>query len=149
MSDNTAGPAVEVGVICERNDGDRRFILSKLNNDKFVRTGKQMIEDADFKIGFEAWQSNLADLWDEVQTLARAQGERVKRLAMIPRNGTVHIIFVTAGREFDFRLADELATLNIRLRRESQAYGDVEAAQIPEPEVSQFITEEELEGAVS
>ena len=129
--------------IDESSDGDRKYILQRLNNDKFVSTGKQIIEAADLSMGIEAWRSNLADLYVDAHTMAKKFVDRVADVRLIPRHGTVHLIFVTVGSEFDFNLADELATLNIRLRRELQTYGEVEASQIPETELSQFISDDE------
>lgn len=45
------------------DDGDRRFISIKLDDDRFVRTGRQIIDAAEFEMGYEARKTNLADLY--------------------------------------------------------------------------------------
>ncbi len=141
--DNLAAGRIDVGV-----DGDRAYVLSPLDNDRFVRTGKQIIEACQLHIGYESWKQNLADLWEEVKTLGRLHRSRVGQVLMLPRNGTVHVLFVTDGGSFDFDLAEALAELNIRLRRQEGMYGDVEASQIPKGEFGRFVEASELGDAL-
>lgn len=130
--------------ISERDDAARQFLLNTLNNDSFVRTGKQIIDACELQIDLESWKSNVADLWLEVQALAQGQSDRVSAAYLIPRSGTVHIFLITRGRQFDFDLANALADLNVRLRRERGIYGDVEASQVPAVELPQFVREHEM-----
>lgn len=148
MSDQQSKSSGAVA-ISAKHDADREFVLSKLNNDVFVRTGKQIIDACELHIGVESWKSNLADLWEEISRLANQHADRVSETYLIPRSGTVHALFVTKGALFDFVLADALAELNLKLRRSRAMYGDVEASQIPTNELSQFVRDEEIRHALA
>lgn len=152
VNDN-AQPNVEtdavVARIDEERDGERDIVMRKLSNDTFVRTGKQIIDACEMQIGFEAWQQNIADLWEQMIKVARDKREKVTSLYMLPRHGTVHVLFATRHDEFDFDLADELACWNIRFRRSRGMYGEIEAAQIPESELLQFVEREHVGEALT
>jgi len=126
-------------VIDELDDGQRNFILQKLGDDRFVRTGKQIIEACELQISIDSWRQNLAELCTEMWKLASARAGRIKACFVVPRAGRVHVLFVPLTGQFDFELADELAKLNIRLRRQRMMYGLIEASQVPESELGQFL----------
>lgn len=138
----------DVHTIDAGGDGFRDFILRKLNNDHFMRTGKQIIEACELHIGVEAWKQNMADLWSDITRFAGAHRGQVKRVYMLPRPGAVQVLYVTNKDEFDFDLADDLARWNIRIRRERLMYGEVEASQIPASELSQFVDDDALDDAI-
>ena len=132
-------------VLHVRESDERRIVLEKLNNERFVRTGRQMIEACDLHLAVTDLLSNLHELHHDAKKLAQKQGGRVKSVCMIPRSGTVHLFFITNGEEYDFELADRLAEMNLKLRRESKLYGDVEATQLPAGEVTQFLSADEID----
>lgn len=54
-----AGSKQRLQTISADQDGDRSFLLHPTNDDKFIRTGRQIIEACQLKIGVEAWYDNL------------------------------------------------------------------------------------------
>ncbi len=124
--------------ITQSLDGDRRYVIQLDNNDRFVQTGKQIIAGCQLGMGVEAWRKEVDALIDYVNSWIEKRTDAVSRCFIVPRGAKICLFFIPQSRTFDFKLASELAPLNIQLFRNFNV-GMVEVLQIPEDEIERFI----------
>jgi hypothetical protein len=124
--------------IDEATDGSRQVLLRSVDNDAFIRTGKQVIAGCTLGISIDLWIDELNSLIAHVQNWAEGHKTSVSACFIEPRPRCVMLFFVPASTSFDFDLADELVELNARLMKDFNV-GMVETHQIPERELDRFL----------
>jgi hypothetical protein len=119
-----------------------RVLLHPENNDLFMRTGKQVIEDCQLGISVQVWFRELEAMLHEVGKWIDAPGgggSRVRACYCTPRGTKIILFFVPKSDQFDFDLADALTELNVQLMTRFNV-GMVEVRQVPHDEVERFVT---------
>ena len=138
----TQAPSILVRVH-EGEDADKQFVFHPTDDDKFVRTGRQVIDACRLGISIEVWRHEVQALVEHVRAWADSHADRVRACYICPR-GSRLVLFVTPnGDQFDFDLADDLVDLNRSIFREFPAVGAVEVLQIPAWESDRFMAEGE------
>jgi hypothetical protein len=120
------------------HDGDRRFLLHPSNDDKFVRTGKQIIEACELKIGIEVWFENLNFMLEHVRQWCQQWAKHVQACIAAPQGSRVALYFMPHGEQCDFDLYDGLAILNRDLIMQFNV-GMIDVYQIPASELETFV----------
>ena len=126
--------------ISESRDGGNIYVLDPANHDRFVRTGKQVIEHCQLAVSVEMWFRDLQLLLGQVAEWCNQQGGRVRACYAVPA-AKVMLFFIPASESYDFVLGAELADLNVRLVRDFNV-GMVETRQIPWDDRDRFFNEE-------
>lgn len=119
-------------------DGDRPFILHPEDSDLFVRTGRQVIDACGLHVSVELWLREMNAMLHAVRAWAEAHADAVRSCFAAPLGSRMAVFVVPQGKQFNFDLADELASLNIHLVKEFNV-GMVELHQIPFEEIDRFI----------
>jgi hypothetical protein len=123
----------------ESQDGARQFVLHPADDDLFVRTGRQVIEDCRLGISIELWMKELSGVLDEVRRWSIERRDRIRACYCAPTGSRITFFFAPVGEQFDFDLADNLAQFNAELLHKFNV-GMVELHQIPWDEWERFLT---------
>ncbi len=121
------------------SDADTRVVLRPENNDLFVRTGKQVIEDCHLGVSLEVWLHEVDALQDHVRRWAEGRADRIARIYVVPRITKLVMFVMPAAPQFDFDLADEMAELNAQLAKTFNT-GPTELFQVPAGELDRFVS---------
>ena len=124
--------------IREEQDGESQYVLHPLDNDLFLRTGRQVIDGCRLGISIEVWFHECDSMFEDVAKWAADRSDRISACYAVPRGVGMCLFFVPVSESFDFDLADQLAELNSRLVR-TFCVGPVEINQIPADEKARFI----------
>ncbi len=124
--------------INEVKDGERQYLLLAADDDKFVQTGRQIIDGCRLNIGIDVWVHECDSMFDHVSKWATERTDRIVACYAVPRGAGMCLFFIPSSESFDFDLADQLAELNSELIR-TYCVGPVEIHQIPTNEMPRFI----------
>lgn len=135
---STTRPSTDPLRIDEAADAERTVVIHPENEDRFVRTGKQVIEACRLDISIEIWRHEFRSVIEHVRAWAAKHARQVQTCYISPRTAKLMLFVVPQGNQFDFDLADEMVMLNRDLMR-NFAVGTVELLQIPATEKDRFM----------
>ncbi len=115
------------------------MVLRPENNDLFIRTGKQVIEDCHLGVSLDVWLHEVDALQEHVRRWAETRADRTLCVYVVPRITKLVMFVMPAAGRFDFDLADEMAELNAHLARTFNT-GPTEILQVPAGELDRFVS---------
>lgn len=119
--------------------GDQRYVLHPDSNDKFVRTGRQIIEACQFDIDIRRWTEEVNQLLSRVRQWAEEHDPHIRMVLLSSRNGKLVLFAVPSSDSFDFDLADAIARLTIVFSQDFRVAGYTEMLQIPASDIDRFV----------
>lgn len=120
----------------EGEDGRRAFVFHPENDDRFVRTGRQVIDACQLGISIEVWFDELRSMIEQVASWARGRTD-VAAVYAVPRGTKTMLFAIPATGRFDFDLADSMVELEAALRQFN--IGPIESLQLPPEELNRFV----------
>ncbi|MGF1634125.1 MAG: hypothetical protein ACFCVE_09780 [Phycisphaerae bacterium] len=122
--------------ISAQHDAERRFVITRDDEDRIVQTGRQIIAACNLQVNVTAWFDNLQLVLGDVVSWCE-KTDSVDSCWVEPRSDKVVLSFLPKSGRFDFDLADKMIDLDHQLQQAGVGY--VRTQQVPPSQVSRFV----------
>ncbi len=127
----------DVRHISETRDADVDFLIEPKDEDRFVKSARQIIAACDLQGNVDLWRRNFVEMGDRVRAWCGERAGRVSASFAELRSDKVIVYFTPVGERYDFDLGGELATLSRELS--GFGLGRVQTHQVPGGELGRFV----------
>lgn len=126
-------------VIREEGQGERPVLLWPKDDDRFIRTARQVVEACELNIGFEVWLDELEALAAHVAAWASSRSAQILECYCVLRGTKTVFFFVPASPSYDFDLGEAMGGLSEDAAGKFNV-GAIEFRQVPSTEKFRFFS---------